>query len=276
MNSNFDLGLTITLGYEGGYSNDAHDPGGATNHGITWRDYNAWRKEKGLPLQDVKLINMEEVKLIYKAHYWDALKCDDMPSGVDFAIFDYGVNSGVGKAGKDLQRTLGPLYTGLLDGILGAQTMTAINQVNDIETLVKRICDRRMEFLRSLKTFRYFGKGWTRRVEGDVDGYDPNDVGVGDYALKMYRKEHAEIKPPQVAAPGKASPVDVAGSSKPTSIALGTTSIGAIGTAITTAAQQIQPLGSIAPIFLWLFGGLMVVGVILSAIATAQQHREST
>jgi hypothetical protein len=48
---------------------------------------------------------------VYDAKYWDALNCDLLPAGLDYAVCDYGVNSGIGRAGKVLRRLLdmGPI-----------------------------------------------------------------------------------------------------------------------------------------------------------------------
>ena len=94
MRQNFRTSLTATLKYEGQYSRHPKDPGGATMRGVTQATYDAWRKRHGHMPQDVRKITTAELEAIYKRDYWDRCKCDDLPSGVDLAVFDCAVNSG--------------------------------------------------------------------------------------------------------------------------------------------------------------------------------------
>lgn len=159
MNANFEKALTLVLEHEGGYVNHPKDPGGATMKGVTQAVYDAYRKLRGRGVQSVKLISEEELRAIYKFQYWDKVQGDFLPAGVDYAVFDFAVNSGVSRAAKYLQAVLGVAQ----DGQIGAKTLAGITSpANTINAL----CDRRMGFLRNLKTFLTFGKGWTRRVQG--------------------------------------------------------------------------------------------------------------
>ncbi|KAJ0337308.1 hypothetical protein COL154_014313, partial [Colletotrichum chrysophilum] len=101
----FAVALKAVLGFEGGYVNNRHDPGGATNHGITQRVYNAWRKVKGL--RSVREIAPEEVETIYRTSYADPVRFDDLPAGVDLITFDSAVNSGVSRGAQWLQGAAG-------------------------------------------------------------------------------------------------------------------------------------------------------------------------
>ena len=78
-------------------------PGGPTNWGITIHDARAYWKEDATAA-DVRNMPVEVAKDIYRSKYWDAMRCDELPAGVDYAVFDYGVNSGIGRAGKVLRR----------------------------------------------------------------------------------------------------------------------------------------------------------------------------
>jgi lysozyme family protein len=173
--ANFDKALALVLEHEGGWVHDPHDPGGETNRGVTQAVYNAYRKVRGRGLQSVKHISDAELKAIYKFQYWDKVQGDYLPAGVDYAVFDFAVNSGVSRASKYLQAVLGVAQ----DGVIGAKTLAAIH--NPIHT-INALCDRRMAFLRRLPTFWRFGKGWTKRVEGS----NPKKVdGVREVALDM-------------------------------------------------------------------------------------------
>lgn len=160
---NFAASLARVLRDEGGYSNDRADPGGATMWGITHIDYDAYRKHRGLALQDVRKMTPGERDEIYRQKYWSGARCDDLPAGVDYVVFDGAVNSGVAQSVKWLQRAIGGDV--VVDGHIGDVTVTAANEA-DPDQLVRSICDQRMRFLQSLRTFKVFGKGWTRRVNG--------------------------------------------------------------------------------------------------------------
>lgn len=157
MNNNFEKALALVLEHEGGYVNHPKDPGGATNKGVTQAVYDAYRKMRGRGPMSVKFITDEELRAIYKFQYWDKVQGDFLPTGLDYAMFDFAVNSGVGRASKYLQAVLGVEQ----DGQIGARTLAAIHSPSAV---INALCDRRIGFLRNLKTFLTFGKGWTRRV----------------------------------------------------------------------------------------------------------------
>ena len=143
---------------EGGYVNHPSDPGGPTNFGITIFDYRKYGKPNATAA-DVRAMKVAEAKAIYRAKYWDAMRCDELPAGVDYCIFDYAVNSGTGRAPKVLQRCLRMAVSGRIDdATLHAARMAAASE------LIAAICDERLRFLQSLRTWSVFGKGWGRRV----------------------------------------------------------------------------------------------------------------
>lgn len=156
--------LARVLAHEGGYSNNPKDPGGATMKGVTQRVYDAYRKSKGLSMRSVKGIQTAELNEIYDRQYWDAVKGDQLPAGVDYVVFDGGVNSGPGRSIMWLQQALRPAYKGPIDGVMGVGTLAALQANTNNDALIDRICDTRMSFLRHLGTFPTFGKGWTARV----------------------------------------------------------------------------------------------------------------
>lgn len=155
--SHYDAALARVLAHEGGYSNHPSDPGGPTNYGITIADYRRWVKADATAA-DVRAMTLGDARAIYRARYWDALRCDDLPAGVDYAVFDYGVNSGVARAGKVLRRKL------LLPDNAADDDVLRVAGAGDPAGLINAICDERMTFLRSLKIWPVFGKGWSRRV----------------------------------------------------------------------------------------------------------------
>jgi lysozyme family protein len=158
---NFGEALRRLLAHEGGYTNHSADPGGPTNFGITLADYRRHVKP-GATAADIRAMKVGEAQAIYRAQYWDALRCDELPGGLDYALFDYGVNSGTARAARVLQRMLGTPASGILgDADIAAAARHAADE------LIARICEERLAFLRSLRTWPVFGKGWTRRV-GEV------------------------------------------------------------------------------------------------------------
>lgn len=160
MSNDFDRSLNKVLVSEGGYVNDPRDPGGATNKGITQRTYDAYRDRLELPRQPVKNISSQEVAAIYRASYWYEIKGDQLPSGVNYVVFDGAVHSGVAQSIKWLQRALNVV----VDGQIGPVTIAAANAFVNDDLLVDGICNRRLGFLKALKTWKTYGKGWSSRV----------------------------------------------------------------------------------------------------------------
>jgi lysozyme family protein len=163
--ANFAASLELVLKHEGGWANDPYDPGGATMKGVIQRVYDAYRKRNGLARQSVRHISNAELHEIYKEQYWDAIKGDALPRGVDYCVYDGAVNSGPVQSIKWLQRALGSAYKGKIDGHIGGLTMGALDDTKDKAALIKAICAKRMSFLQALKHWWRFGKGWSRRVE---------------------------------------------------------------------------------------------------------------
>lgn len=163
--SNFDRALAAVLKHEGGFVNHPRDPGGATNLGVTIGTL----KRLGIDVDgdgdtdivDVKLLKVEHAAKVYRKFYWDAVQGDLLPTGVDYAVFDFAVNSGVSRASQYLQAVVGAKP----DGHVGPITIEQVlkNSPNGIITV---LCEKRMRFLRTLSTWNTFGKGWTSRVDG--------------------------------------------------------------------------------------------------------------
>ena len=119
MKENFDKCLEMILHHEGGYVNHPKDPGGETNLGVTKRVYEVWGGQKNM-----KDLTVEYVAPIYEKNYWGKAKCDQLPSGLDLAVFDWSVNSGVGRAVKKLQKMIGTFA----DGGIGPNTLKTLEE----------------------------------------------------------------------------------------------------------------------------------------------------
>ena len=159
MKSNYDKCLKTILHHEGGYVNHPKDPGGETNLGVTKRVY----EEHG-GTKDMKDLLVEDVAPIYKKGYWDKMKGDDLPGGLDLCVFDFGVNAGPGRAAKFLQQMIGTT----VDGGIGPNTLAKVEEYireNGEHESVKKYQEMRQKYYEQLSTFDTFGKGWTRRVE---------------------------------------------------------------------------------------------------------------
>ena len=159
MKENYAKSLAAVLAHEGGWSDHPLDKGGATMRGVTQAVYDAFRETRGLPLRSVRYITDSEVGIIYANQYWNKVKADDLPSGIDYAVFDFAVNSGPSRAIKYLQMCLGVSA----DGVIGPVTMAAAKQAEP-RYVIMLLCDKRLAFLKSLSTWPTFGKGWARRV----------------------------------------------------------------------------------------------------------------
>jgi lysozyme family protein len=141
MRDNFEKCLDVVLREEGGYVNDPRDPGGETNLGITKATLSDWLGRPATSAE-VKGLTRETAAAIYRKNYWNPVSGDTLRPGVDLSTFDASVNSGPGRAREWLLRAVGG---------------------TDLDT-VEEMSSIRTSFLRSLATFKAFGKGWAARV----------------------------------------------------------------------------------------------------------------
>ena len=163
MQDNFKKSLDLILHHEGGFVNHPDDPGGATNKGVTLYTYSGFLGRKAT-VEELKNISDEEIQKIYKNNYWDRVKGDDLPTGLDLCMFDWAVNSGFQRPAKVLQNIVGVKE----DGYIGAKTLeacTSFLQDSYTDSMIEKITEKREKFYRSLKHFDTFGKGWLRRNE---------------------------------------------------------------------------------------------------------------
>jgi lysozyme family protein len=145
---------------EGGYTNNPRDPGGPTNWGITIYDARMYWK-KDATAADMKAMPLPVAQGIYKPKYWDALACDQLAPGLDYTVYDYGVNSGIARSGRILRLELGLPQN---DWHVTPDVLAAIAK-HDPAKLIQAINDERLNFLQHLSTWDEFGKGWGSRVK---------------------------------------------------------------------------------------------------------------
>lgn len=140
----FERCHSVTKGWEGGWVNDPDDRGGATNFGVTQGTYDGWRDSQNLPRQSVRNLTVGEATKIYFENYWLKPGCNTLFTGVDLAVYDFGVNSGPSRARKFMVANL--------------------DDQNRHDVTVKNICQARLSFVRGLSTFWKFGRGWSNRI----------------------------------------------------------------------------------------------------------------
>lgn len=158
MDRNFARSLALVLKSEGGWSDHPSDPGGATMKGVTLANFRRYVKADATK-NDLRHITDAQVATVYRRFYWDAVAGAELPDGVDYATFDFAVNSGPSRAAKYLQGVLGTVQ----DGRIGPATVKAANAKLRADT-VNALCDARLAFLKRLGTWPTFGKGWNSRV----------------------------------------------------------------------------------------------------------------
>jgi len=182
---NFPACLKVSLSYEGGWSKHKKDPGGATMKGVTLATFRQFRP--GASEADLRAISDADLQMIYRKGYWNPIRGDDLPYGVDLAANDYAINSGVGRAAKELQAVVGVER----DGRIGSGTISAVNRSNG-KTVVQKLCARRLSFVRGLKTWSTFGKGWSKRIANVEAKGVAMYLSMGGTLTTAHRKELSE------------------------------------------------------------------------------------
>ena len=159
----FDKSLAKLLVHEGGYSDHKRDPGGRTNLGVTQR---VWEDFSGKPANEAVMrgLTVAKVAPLYRARYWNPLCCDQLPPALAHCVFDFGVNAGVSRSAKYLQKLVGAS----VDGQVGPATLRALQAMvtrDGLASVVRGFQQSRRTYYRSLGTFDVFGRGWLRRVD---------------------------------------------------------------------------------------------------------------
>ena len=166
MRINWIMSFNLMLKSEGGFSDDPHDTGntlpdgrkGCTNLGVTQAAWENWVGRQSNE-KEMRGLTPEKVEPFYKKKYWDACRCDDMPLAVDYLVFDFAVNAGVGRSAKTLQAAVGAVP----DGAIGPKTITAVYSYSP-EELVDKFSNAKTAYYKSLNNPKY-EKGWLNRVE---------------------------------------------------------------------------------------------------------------
>jgi lysozyme family protein len=250
--SNWQAVARLVLQHEGGYVDHPKDPGGATNYGITIQTYSAMLGRKATKDQ-VRAMKRDEAVHIYKVQYWDSVKGDDLPAGLDYAVFDFCVNSGPDRAVRDLQKVLG---TVAVDGVMGFHTIAAC-ETYGVQKLIRAYCDHRLKFMKSLSTWSTFGKGWERRVN-EVRANAARMASAGKTPLI----DGGAINEGQI---DKANPSDKKLTSSGRAMAAGSSAVGLVGTQASDMAEKLSPYTDTMVIVKYAFIALTFVGLAVTA-----------
>ncbi|WP_262027657.1 glycoside hydrolase family 108 protein [Microvirga sp. Mcv34] len=156
--SRFETAVDHVLTHEGGFVQHSRDPGGATKFGIT-RETLSRTKGRPASVTDIRRLSRQEAISLYRRLYWDVVRAEALPPGLDLAVFDLAVNSGPRRAVTMLQASLGIEA----DGIVGPVTLGAAREA-DVPATIRRLTKARLGFLGRLATWPVFGRGWRRRV----------------------------------------------------------------------------------------------------------------
>lgn len=159
----FKNALKELLKHEGGYVNHPRDPGGITNLGVTKRVWERW-VGRDVGEREMRSLKPEDVAPLYYQRYWKKVRADELPPGLALQVFDFGVNAGPRRAIRYLQMVVGTAQ----DGLFGPMTMKAVRKYVEKfgeKKAINRYAAARLRYYRQLRTFRYFGRGWTRRTK---------------------------------------------------------------------------------------------------------------
>lgn len=166
MRETYDQAFEFVIGHEGGYTTDRRDRGNWTT-GVIGRGELKGTKfgvsAMAYPHLDIKNLTLADAKEIYRTDYWNAVRADELPVGVDYLVFDCAVNHGPRKAIEWLQLAAGTTP----DGIFGPATLAAVNRRDPLR-LIEEIGVERQLFYTQIKTWPTYRKGWTRRGYGSV------------------------------------------------------------------------------------------------------------
>lgn len=163
--------LKLVFDLEGKFSDDKNDPGGKTKWGIIEREWKKWIKTRNIPYKPIEDVTQEDARAIYKAQYWDILKCEQMESTTAIVMFQMGVNIGVYGAARLLQRIVGAE----VDGKIGPKTLSLVGRYRmtyGVMELPVNLMYSQMNYYRKLDGWKFFGEGWTNRVRKTANFLD--------------------------------------------------------------------------------------------------------
>ncbi len=160
---NFARALKVVRRWEGGLVDHPSDPGGITKWGISLRFLRAIKIDINgdgvIDGKDIRSLTEDQVTMLYRHHFWSKCLCDFLPTGIDLAVFDCGVNQGPTRAKKLLQKALKVK----VDGKIGPITLAAADKADPSDLLCEFMVRRAVHYS-SLMNVIVFGLGWFRRL----------------------------------------------------------------------------------------------------------------
>ena len=163
MSDRFDLCFDRVVGHEGGLSLDRNDRGNWTSGKIGVGSLNGTKygiSAMAYPHLDIRNLTLQDAKDIYRRDYWNKCRCDDLPTAIDYLVFDAAVNHGNSRSAKFLQTAVGASA----DGIIGDKTIAKVNAKDDIVGVCSEFCVTRGLFYTEIGTFQQYKLGWFRRL----------------------------------------------------------------------------------------------------------------
>lgn len=245
--------MLIELKFEGGKDDDPVDPGGRTNQGVIQREFSAWLRRKGQPNRDVFTMTDVERDAIYFENYGTKIRFNELPPGVDVVVLDGAINSGPAQSVKWLQRALGLSA----DGQMGNLTLQSLIDYPDHDALIGKIIAIREAFLRSLKTFWHFGKGWisrTQQLRKIGQAWAMGSIGPAVVWTANMNKKATIVDAKPLVSTG---PADA------------TAAGGTVTTALTTVQQTLTPLQGSSHLVDQILIAIMVIGGLATAFGFA-------
>lgn len=273
MRENWKRVSDLAVASEGGFTDDSRDPGNwtggkvgkgkllGTKYGIAANTY---------PNVDIPNLTRAQAVAIYKRDYWDKVSGDRLPSGVDYTIFDYALNSGVRRASLDLQRACGVTP---VDGVIGTSTLRQVDELN-ARDVIEDVNARRLAFMKSLKIWPTYGKGWTTRVNK-----------VRSVSLQLAKGAAPSVKAMPLLESAKAPSSQITNTAALTNdgesqvqtsagVGVGGSALVEVSQSITETSQQLEPLTYYLEIAKYLFLLLAVAGFGISVYLMIKRKRQ--
>lgn len=150
MDKVFDKAWELLMLNEGGGAvvDDPHDPGGLTKWGISQRSY---------PDTDIAALTEDGARELTRQDYWTPSGCNALPPWAALALLDSAFNQGRKPAIAMLQRAVGVLP----DGVMGPDTITAVERAYPREALGRFLAERAVRYCGGKPLYV---RGWMRRL----------------------------------------------------------------------------------------------------------------
>lgn len=236
MTDRFEICQAVTGKWEGGWSDHPDDPGGKTMYGITETRWHEYQDKMAMKRTPVRNITMAQALKFYRSEFWLACGADKLFPGVDLAVYDASVNSGVSR---------------------GRKWLLASSGSNDHSETVKKICRARLSFMQSLKIWKTFGKGWGRRVA---------DIEARGVAMALAAMG---LSPSQVSGKIK---TEAAQSAQQASSAKKAATTSAAAASAPATAPVVEPTTVTDTTTVWILVALVAAGAIATVIFIAKKR----